>query len=95
MKKQPTGFGMFVRRDVNGNPCCIGDRVKITAPRQIHSFPDEDGIDEEQVYEERSDTGVLCLWWSRGLMLKLENGIYKKIKTNTRSPIVERIWELI
>jgi hypothetical protein len=102
IKKQPTGFGMFVRKDVNGRSCCIGDRVKITTPEQSHEFPisnsdpfsDEEHT-EEKTFEERTISGVLCLWFSKGIVLKLDNGSYMKINMATKSPTIKRIWELI
>jgi len=90
IKKNPTGLGIFVRWDsAKQNKIYIGDKVKITTPRQEHNFHElHDDEDREYpnmttTFEEQSVTGTLVLWMSKGLMLKQNSG-YMKMGVGTK-----------
>lgn len=90
--KQIFGKGLFIRNDENGNPCRIGDVVKVT--RSAMSFSgrkyEEDGwvnIDEQ------SWSGILCLLKSKGVMVRFSRGYVKPNITNLG--LAKWKWELI
>jgi len=98
IKKQPTGFGIFVRNDVNGRPVYIGDTVKIFTPAQTISQDAEEIGTYNTDVEEHTMTGTLILRLSKGLMLR--TGVqghynYWKISYSPYCSRYKRIWELI
>ena len=71
-KKQPFGYGLFIRNDDSGNPCCIGDRVEVIRPKMI--IENEDTLSGEIAIEETIFTGILVLLKSKGVRIKLDTG---------------------
>ena len=75
------GKGLFIKNDINGFPCNIGDTIRVTRPDL--SF--ETGEDSHIDIDEKSWIGILCLLKTRGI----------RIRTYSLSPKGKRITEYI
>lgn len=91
------GKGLFIRKDKDGNDCCIGDRVEITRPEftiKNDNYGDNDDdffVSSSRTIEESIFEGTLILLKSKGVMIKTEDG-YRKVPTTDNSR-VKRIWK--
>ncbi len=103
------GKGLRVKRDINGEWCCVGDRVRLTRPAvywEKRSVPTKrlEGMTvimgEEKEKPEIVDLpeaiheGVLILRISQGVMLKLDNRDVIRPKFSNRARNVWR-WEKV
>lgn len=90
--KQLWGEGLFVCNDDNGNPCHIGDTVRITRPEFSWGSWEED--EDRKFAPAIDDTGILILRKSKGVCVKLSNGcvLYPKFTKGCYKPMK---WELI
>ena len=67
--------GLFIHNDDNGNPCCIGDTIKLTRPYiEYKEFDDEGGFGAIRKIPEKSWSGELVLLISKGVMLRVGKG---------------------
>ena len=67
------GFGLFIHKDDFGQPCCIGDQVEVIRPAM--KIPSEEILDGFVEIPEATFTGTLVLLKSKGVMLRLTEGI--------------------
>jgi hypothetical protein len=85
---------VFVKNDIYGNPCHIGDTIKITQPRiQFRKFYENDTYEYIDV-PEKTFEGTLVILKSKGLMLRFDDGTYRHITStnHARNPLK---WELL
>jgi len=95
MSKQLLGKGVFVRNDINGKPCRIGDRVKLTRPYMCFPSGHAEYSDADDVeIEEKIFIGVLKLRMSIGVIVSLNTGGFAKPKLS-ESCYSPWKWELI
>lgn len=86
---------VFVRNDINGVPCMVGDRVKITREAinytkgNVYSEEGEDIDLPEETWE-----GEIVLLLSKGICIKTTNGGYIHPKIIDRGH-VKWTWEVI
>jgi len=88
MKKQ-FGKGLFIRNDDNGNPCHVGDIVKVTVGEGIAT-----GDDYSFDLDSESFIGTLVLLKAKGVAIRKNDGSYVFPKL-TKSSIREWEWELV
>jgi len=97
--KMPLGEGVFVRWDsAKQNRIRIGDKVRITTPKQTVNRIDSELGDYTDNIDNYVIVGTLILRLSKGLMLRVgEEGhyFYYKISYSPYCSTVKRIWELL
>jgi len=95
--KEVFAKGLFIRKDVSGIDCCVGDYVRVTQPaftirkaEYIGEDYNEGGgcLFEKKEIEEKTYEGTLLLLKSRGVVIKLNTGEYitPKLTDKARNP---------
>jgi hypothetical protein len=83
-KKELFANGLFIRKDVYGKDCCVGDFVRVTSPEFTIEKPTENIDVESHTYE-----GQLLLLRSKGVTIKTDTGyITPKLTDKARNPWV-------
>ena len=87
--KTQFGKGLFIKNDDNGNPCHIGDIVRVKVSGGESTWNDLDVPLNDAEYE-----GVLVLLKSKGVYIRLNNGYYIQPRL-TKNSMRKWEWELI
>lgn len=85
-EKQIFCEGTFIKKDIHGKDCHVGDRLKITRPRIYFKRDVDTGWGYEIVdLKERKLVGTLVLLKTKGLHLKLDEGGYYHLTITDRA----------
>ena len=93
--KEQFAKGLFIRNDDNGNPCHVGDIVKVTVGEGKLIYVSEwDDHDRDTPLESETFTGTLVLLKTKGVAIRQNDGSYI-FPALTKNSIKKWKWELI